>query len=121
MTVLISAVMALLAVMTVATAGLGVVYAARAQAQNAADASALAAAVATYPDAADRSPRASARMAAAANEARLVSCRCPVDPSVEARVARVVTEVAVEVPVFGELEVRAAARAEFDPLLWLGP
>jgi hypothetical protein len=32
----------------------------------------------------------------------------------------VVTVVAIDVPVFGHLEIRGVARAEFDPRRWLG-
>jgi hypothetical protein len=32
----------------------------------------------------------------------------------------VVTAIRVDVPIFGEVTVRAASRAEFDPMRWLG-
>jgi hypothetical protein len=32
----------------------------------------------------------------------------------------VTTSIEVEVPIFGEVTVSAAARSEFDPDLWLG-
>ena len=119
-TVAMLAVAALLAALGVATSSLGVAYAARAQAQTASDAAALAAAVATYPDASGSDPRLQATAVARANRASLVRCGCPVDPSLSARVVEVVTEVEIEVPIFGRLRVRAASRAEFDPRRWLG-
>jgi Flp pilus assembly protein TadG len=120
MAVAMSAAVALIIVTSVAVAGLGALYSARAQAQNAADAAALAAAVATYPPAASSSPREAARLAAGANQARVMSCACPVDGNLEARVAEVVVGVEADVPIFGQWLVRAGSRAEFDPSRWLG-
>lgn len=120
MAVAMSAVVGVVAVAAVAVAGLAAMYAARAQAQTAADASALAAAVATYPPASTRSPLAAARSVAASNGAALVSCRCPRNGDFTARTVEVLTAVAVDVPVFGQVTVRARSRAEFDPMLWLG-
>lgn len=120
MALVMAAMVGVLAVVVMATAGLGLAYSARAQAQTAADASALAAAVSTYPPAGSGHPARQARGAAAANAATLVSCRCPVDSSLSPRVAVVVTRVTVDVPVFGEMALHATARAEFDPLRWLG-
>jgi len=120
MTVFMTAVIAILALLLVATASLGAAYSARAQAQSAADAAALASAVATYPGVGRAAPPAEARRAADLNGARLVSCRCPVDSSLEARTVVVTTAVDVTLPVFGALEVRGAASAEFDPRRWLG-
>ncbi len=37
-----------------------------------------------------------------------------------ARTVIVTTAIDVEVPIFGGVTVGAAARAEFDPVLWLG-
>lgn len=120
-TVLLSWIVGLIALLSVATAGLGLAYAARAQAQNAADAAALAAAVATYPPASDSgSPLWNARLVAGANGARVRSCVCRVDWTNRARVVTVAVAMEVEVPVFGRLEVGANSRAEFDPDLWLG-
>lgn len=109
-----------IAVVAVATAGLGLAYSARTQAQVASDAAALAAAAATYPPAADVGPLLRARSAAAANGAVLASCRCPVDSSLQARTVTVVTYVTVDTPLFGSLRLHAGSRAEFDPRLWLG-
>ena len=120
MAVVMTAVVALLAVVAVATASLGLAYAARAQAQTAADAASLAAAVASYPGTGRRVPVVEAASVAAANGARLVSCRCPMDPGMTPRTAWVVAMVPVDLPVLGEIRVTAAAGAEFDPRRWLG-
>lgn len=118
--VLVSGVIGTIAALSIAVAGLGLAYSARAQAQTASDAAALAAAVATYPPALDGAPLDRARQVAEANGAALVSCTCPVDSTMSARVVTVVTAVAVEAPMFGHLEMEATSRAEFDPRLWLG-
>ena len=112
--------LAIIAVLSVAVAGLGTLYAARAKAQVAADAASLAAAVATYPPASERLPRASANDVARRNGAVILGCRCPRNESLSVRTVEVVTGVTVDVPVFGRLTVRGSSRAEFDPLLWLG-
>lgn len=117
----VAGVFAILATLTLATASLGVIYAAREIAANGADAAALAAAVATYPPAGrGGAPELAARAAAAANGAVLVRCECPVDLRMRPRVATVIASVDVEVPVLGGLTVRARSRAEFDPIRWLG-
>lgn len=115
-----TSVIAILVILTVVTASLGGAYAARAQAQAAADAAALAAAVATYPAAGRPSPDHEAGRVAGLNQARLVSCRCPRDASLDVRAVTVVTAVDVTVPIFGRLAVNGAATAEFDPRRWLG-
>lgn len=120
MVVAMSATVALLATVVVATASLAALYAARTQAANAADAAALAAAVSTYPPASGTTPLTAAGRAAAANQAVLISCRCPVEAGMLPRTVEVVTAVVVDVPIFGEYQVRGAARAEFDPRRWLG-
>ncbi len=120
MTVAMIAVVATVAILAVAVAGVGSAYAAKTRAESAADAAALAAAVGTYPPAAGAGPVAAARLAADGNGARLVACVCDVDLSLRARVAEVLVEVLVTLPVFGERPIRARARAEFDPGLWLG-
>lgn len=117
----VAGVIAILATLALATAALGVLYAARETAANGADAAALAAAVATYPPAGSGyTPLAAARAAAAANGVDVEGCDCPVDTGITPRVATVVTAVEVELPVFGTVRVRAGARAEFDPVRWLG-
>lgn len=109
-----------IALLAVAVASIGVLYGAKAQAQTAADAGALAAAVATYPPVARGAPPVVARSVVAENGSRLVSCRCRVDGSLSERTVEVVTAVGVSVPIFGTVEVGASSRAEFDPMRWLG-
>lgn len=116
------------ALFLVATAAMGMIgvgavaslYAARNHASTAADAAALAAAVATYPPAGADSPLVEARRYARLNAATLQSCRCPVDSSMKSRVVTVIVELKTKVPFFGVIPVRAGARAEFDPGAWLG-
>ncbi len=81
----------------------------------------LAAAVATYPATSRGDPTAAAGAAAEANGAVMVSCHCPVDSTLRARVVEVLAAVRVSVPIFGEVTVRGASRAEFTPRDWLGP
>jgi hypothetical protein len=120
MTVVITAVIGLLAATTVATTSVAALYAARSQATTAADSAALAAAVATYPGTERQLPRIEAGVAASRNGARLLACTCSVDPSMSARVVEVMVGVDVEVPIFGTFVVRTPSRAEFDPGVWLG-
>lgn len=119
-TVVAMALVAVLAVTSAATTMVGLAYSARAQAVTAADAAALAAAPATYPGVTSQSPIQAAAAVARANGARLVSCSCPVDASLQARVVSVTTQVPARLPLFGELTFTATARAEFEPLRWLG-
>ncbi|MCZ6506226.1 MAG: hypothetical protein O6834_09685 [Actinobacteria bacterium] len=120
MAVAMAGVIALLSVIVVATASLGVAYSARVQANIAADAGALAAAVATYPGTGRQNPAKEAQAVVARNGARLVSCVCPIDPALDIRAVLVITAMVVNVPVFGDLEIMGVSRAEFDPRLWLG-
>ena len=120
-TVVALALVAVLAAISAATALVGLAYSARTQAVIAADAAALAAAPATYPGVTGQSPIAAASTVARANGARLVSCSCPVNTSLQARVVSVTTQVPAEFPLFGQLNFTATARAEFDPRQWLGP
>lgn len=120
MAVAMSAVVAIVAVLAVAVASIGTLYAARAQATNAADAAALAAAVATYPPASTTSPVVAASGAARTNGASLYQCQCPVDGGMRDRTVEVSAMVRATVPIFGEISVRAASRAEFSPREWLG-
>lgn len=120
MTVAMTGIVAMVAVAAIAVAALGTIYAGRAQAVAAADAAALAAAVATYPPAADTSPMESALAIARRNGAVLIDCRCPRNDELTARTVEVITGITVEVPVFGEVLIRGSARAEFDPVRWLG-
>jgi hypothetical protein len=120
-TIVMSAIAAALAVCLIATGYLGVLYAAKAQADLAADSAALAAAVATYPGVGrPAGPLVEATKAAAINGASLAGCVCAVDPSLAVRVVTVRVAVGVEVPLFGWLQVLASSRAEFDPGSWLG-
>jgi hypothetical protein len=120
MAVAVSGVTAVVAVLGVAIAAIGMLYGARAQATNAADAAALASAVATYPPAAGTDPVTAAREVAQLNDAILVVCRCVPDTSLAARTVEVVAAVEVDVPVFGPVTVSGVSRAEFEPILWLG-
>jgi len=115
-----AAMAALLATVIVGVVSVGIAFAARSQAVAGADAAALAAAVATYPAAANTAPGQLAASVARANGAELVFCSCRVDASLEARVVVVIVEVPVDVPIFGNLSIRVGARAEFDPRRWLG-
>lgn len=111
---------AVVAVVGIGVTSVGSLLAAREQAFAAAEAAALAAAVATYPPAASGSPVGLAREYATANGASLVTCRCPVDGTMRVRTVTVFTTVTAEVPLFGELAVKGGARAEFDPGAWMG-
>lgn len=115
-----AAMAALLATVIVGVVSVGVVLAARSQAVAGADATALAAAVATYPAASSGSPRQVALSVARANSVDLVSCSCRINSSLSARVVTVVVAVPVDAPILGRLSIRAGARAEFDPRAWLG-
>lgn len=113
----------LVAALGVGMIGLGSVaslYGARTHANAAADASALAAAVATYPPAGAEAPVAEASKFARLNGAVLKVCDCAVDLSLMARTVTVIVEMKVKVPFFGVIPVRAGARAEFEPAAWLG-
>lgn len=112
--------LAFVAMALVALGSLAILYGARVQASTAADAAALAAAVATYPPAGADSPLAEAGRYAEANGASLVSCDCQVDSNLRPRVATVIVVKRIKVPFFGELGVQAGARSEFDPIAWLG-
>lgn len=110
----------LVAAVGVGSAALGVLFDAREEAATAAEAAALAAAVATYPPAADGSPDRLAAELAGQNGARLISCWCDVDTSLRGRVVAVTVALTADVPLFGEVRVGRTARAEFEPRLWLG-
>jgi len=114
------AAVALVAAVSVGAGSVGVLLSAREQAIAAAEAAALAAAVATYPPTGAGSPVAVAADLAKRNYATLVSCRCPVDGGLRARTVTVITAVTVDVPLFDRLTVRGGARAEFDPRSFLG-
>jgi hypothetical protein len=120
MTVVMAAATAIVIVLAVAVSAVANLYAARAAAQTAADAGALAAAVATYPPASNTTPARAAQEVIVSNGAAIVACRCPIDATMRSRTVEVVAGVAVDVPVFGRLIVEGVSRAEFDPILWLG-
>jgi len=120
MAVLMVGLCALIATVGVATAALGVLFDAREKAATAAEAAALAAAVATYPPTGSAAPRVVAAEFAFRNGTRLVSCWCPVDGSLRTRVAAVTVSLTADLPLFGEVLVGKMARAEFEPRAWLG-
>lgn len=119
-TIVMCAVVAILATGLAATGSLGLAYAARAQAALAADAASLAAAVATYPGTGRGPPAVEASRAARGNGASVTGCICPLDAALRVRVATVRAVVRIRVPLFGRLDVGATSRAEFDPVAWLG-
>ena len=113
---LLLAVGGLVVVLAVLLADVGGFLAARLQASAAADAAALAAAPVTFrPFGSTGSPVDEAARFAVANGARLVSCRCPVDPSWSPREVEVVVAVSVDLMVLGATEAQARSRAEFVP------
>jgi secretion/DNA translocation related TadE-like protein len=120
MTILVIGWVAVIAVVGVAATSVGSMLAAREEANTAAEAAALAAAVGTYPPTGSGSPIELAAEYAARNGSRLLSCRCPVDLSLRPRTVTVTVARDIEIPVFGMVTVRASARSEFDPSLWLG-
>lgn len=111
---------ALVGMAMIAVGSLATLYGARLHAGTAADAAALAAAVGTYPPAGAGAPVAEARRYALANGAVLVYCGCATDATLLPRTVTVLVELKVPVPIFGVIPIRAGARAEFDPMLWLG-
>jgi hypothetical protein len=119
-TILVMSLCAFVAVIGVATAALGVLFDARERAATAAEAAALAAAVATYPPVGAAVPTAVAAEFAARNEARMISCWCPVDGTLRSRVVAVTVALEARLPVLGKVLVGKTARAEFDPRAWLG-
>ncbi len=119
-TILMVLVVVIVGVAGIASASLGMLYVGREKAATAAEAGALAAAVATYPPAASDSPQQAASRLAESNGAQLESCACPVDSSLRPRRVEVVTSVSIDVPLFGSMKLGARAGAEFDPGAWLG-
>ncbi|HUO45264.1 MAG TPA: Rv3654c family TadE-like protein [Acidimicrobiia bacterium] len=114
--VLAVAAIAAIMVVTLAVVAATQIVTARARAVAAADAAALAAAVNTFPPAADRpSPRLAAFEIAVANGAALVGCHCPVDGNLRARSVQVDVEVALEVLMLGPMRIGASSRAEYIP------
>jgi hypothetical protein len=119
-TILVAMVVGLILTAVIGLGSITILYGARTEAGTAADAAALAAAVATYPPAGAGTPGVEASRYAAANGAVVVSCLCPVDPSFATRTVTVIVEKQVSVPFFGTLGVKAGATGEFDPIAWLG-
>lgn len=119
MTILAAAVAAVTLAAAVVAFDVHRLLVARAVAQSAADAAALAAAPVTFaPFGTDRSPEDEAAAFAVANGAELVECQCEPDPVWRARVVVVTVSVAVE-SMLGFDRVTARAAAEFDPTVWL--
>lgn len=99
-----------------AVVAVGQYLAGYAGAQAAADAAALAAAPVTFrPFGALGSPQREATLFAAANDAALLSCRCALDVSWEARTVVVTVRRTFRVLLFGEQSIEATAHAEFVP------
>lgn len=114
--VVLVAVIALVMMLGGGLAAVAVLWQARAQASAAADAAALAAAPVTFRAyGASGTPAAEAARFAAANGARLVECRCPVDRSWVVRTVVVTVVRPARVPGFGTVGIRARAAAEFRP------
>jgi len=118
------AVLGVVAVALVLALGLSAVGSylrARAEAEIAADAAALAAAPVTFlPFGARGTPAEEAARFAYLNGSRLEACRCPLDPSWEPRTVEVKTVRAVAIWPLGTFEVTAVGRAEFVPAALLG-
>ena len=106
-------VVGMLLLIAVAVLDITAVVSARTRSVTAADAAALAAAPATYSLASP--PREAAVRMAEANGARLVWCRCRVDPSAAPRTVSVRTEAIARLWLWGDVAVFAQSRAEFIP------
>lgn len=116
-TVLVAALLALGALLSIMTVDVARVTAARAQLTAAADAAALAAAPVTFSSfGMDTDPRAAASAIARANGATMVSCICPVDQTWSARTAVVVVEATVDLLFLKSIRLQASAAAEFRPV-----
>lgn len=99
-------------------ADLSIYVGARARAQIAADAAALAAAPVTFrPFGADGSAWREAQQFAAANGATLLECRCPPDASWASRTVVVLVSVPADLVLLGSTEATAWSSADFDPTL----
>jgi secretion/DNA translocation related TadE-like protein len=110
------ALIGLVLVMIVAVGSVGSAIGAYTKAAGAADSAALAAAPVTFrPFGALGSPTREAAVFAQANGATLVSCRCTVDRSWEARTVEVTVERVVSIMGVGRIRVRATSRATFEP------
>jgi hypothetical protein len=117
-TLLVAALLALGSLLGLAVADLARVTVARTRAAAAADAAALAAVPLTFSSfGGSNDPREAAVRTAAGNGAELVECRCPVDRSWATRVAVTVVAIEVDLLLFPDRRVTAAAAAEFRPIL----
>jgi secretion/DNA translocation related TadE-like protein len=107
------ALIALVALLCIATADAANVLVSRARAQTAADAAALAAAAAEWPFLKEGDPSEAARAQATANGASLESCDCPV----RGPRAVVVVSIPTRIRMLGVAPKRVSARAEasLDP------
>ena len=112
-TVLVPVVVGVIFILAAALLDVTAMLSARIRAQTAADASALAAAPATFTG--ETSPREAARRMAEANGARLVWCRCRVDQRSVSRTVSVKTERVARLWLWGNVRIPAVARAEFIP------
>ncbi len=97
-------------------ADLSIYLGARARAQIAADAAALAAAPVTFrPFGAAGSAVEEARRFATGNGGTLLECRCAPDPSWRTRTVTVLVSMSADLVLLGETEARAWSSADFDP------
>lgn len=116
-TVLVAALLAVGALLSMMMVDVARVTAARAQLTAAADAAALAAAPVTFSSfGMDTEPRAAATSIASANGATMVSCICPVDRTWSARTAVVVVAATVDLLFIKSIRLEASAAAEFRPV-----
>ncbi len=107
-------------VLAVGLSGVGAWLRAQAEVDAAADAAALAAAPVTFlPFGARGTPAEEAARFAAMNEARLVWCVCPPNPSWEPRTVEVEVEKEVSIWPLGTFVVTGHGRAEFVPSMLL--
>jgi len=118
--VLLAAVAGVALLLAAALGAAGSYLRARVEAVAAADAAALAAAPVTFlPFGATGGPAEEAARFAAVNGARLLSCRCPPDPSWEPRTVTVQVSREASLWPAGSVTITATGRAEFLPALLL--
>ncbi len=114
---LAAALVALSVVLALLVIDVARVAAVRAQVMAAADAAALAAAPVTFSAfGTSGDPSREAARVAAANGARLVECRCPIDRSWDERTVTATVVATAPLALLGSREVRAIASAEFRPV-----
>jgi hypothetical protein len=120
-TVVVAALLVVGVVLALLVADVARVAAARARLTAAADATALAAAPATFADfGVGAEPYRSAAETARANSAQLVGCNCRVDRSWATRMVRVVVASDVDLTLLGSRHLEASAAAEFSPVRLAG-